>query len=74
VNDTYAATTVGESATPGVTQSIATPTITPTTVDEYEDDEEYEDDVKGKGGLFGNIRRWFDDAFRNPDEEDDDEM
>ncbi|MBR4853646.1 MAG: cell division protein FtsA [Alistipes sp.] len=74
VNDAYAASSVGESATPGVTQSIATPSISTPEVDDFEDDNDEEDDVKSGGGWFGGIKRWFDDAFRNPDEEDDDEM
>jgi cell division protein FtsA len=74
VNDTYAATTVGESATPGVTQSIATPTISTTAIDEYDYVPDDGDEEVRTGRWTDRIKRWFDDAFRNPDEEDDDEM
>ena len=57
-----------------VTQRIATPHINAADVDDYDDDDEYEEVVERKGGLFGRLKKMFNDAFQNPDEEEDDEM
>ena len=78
VNESYGAPAADENAAQSVTQRIATPTITSAPVnDGFEDDDE-DEDVKSDEGIFGKlgkkIGRLFNEAFRNPDEDDDDEM
>ena len=75
LNESFGAPVAAENAAQPVSQRIATPAITPPAVDDYEeDDDDYDDDVKSKGGFLKKITGWFNSAFENPDEEDDDEM
>lgn len=72
VNDSFGTQPTDERAAQSVTQRVATPKLSTPDVDDYDDDDDYfEDDVKSGGGFFGKIKGWFDDAFRNPDEEED---
>ena len=75
LNESFGAPAADVNAAQPVSQRIATPAITPPAVDDYEeDDDDYDDDVKSKGGFLKKITGWFNSAFENPDEEDDDEM
>ena len=75
LNESLGAPAADENAAQPVSHRIATPAITPPAVDDYEeDDDDYDDDVKSKGGFLKKITGWFNSAFENPDEEDDDEM
>ena len=72
VNDSFGTQPTDERAAQSVTQRVATPKLSTPDVDDYDDDDDdFEDDVKSGGGFFGKIKGWFDDAFRNPDEEED---
>ena len=72
VNDSFGTPPTDERAAQSVTQRVATPKLSTPDVDDYaDDDDDFEDDVKSGGGFFGKIKGWFDDAFRNPDEEED---
>ena len=75
LNESFGAPAADENAAQPVSHRIATPAITPPAVDDYEEeDDDYDDDVKSKGGFLKKITGWFNSAFENPDEEDDDEM
>ena len=72
VNDSFGTQPTDERVAQSVTQRVATPKLSTPDVDDYDDDDDdFEDDVKSGGGFFGKIKGWFDDAFRNPDEEED---
>ena len=73
VNESFGAPAAGETPAHSTAQTLTTPNIATPEPNDYEDDDDFDDDVKRSGGLFGKITNWFNDAFRNPDEGDDDD-
>lgn len=75
INENFAGPATDENAAQPVSQRISTPKLSTPTDEDYDDDEDGDDDVKG-GGWFSGIKnkmaRAFNDAFRNPDEGEDD--